>query len=335
MNQPLPLTVIICTWERPGSGRQLLLNLEQQAPPPAGILIVEGHETKRGDCADPACPICTPPLNLASRPRHYFTLPNLEHQRNTGTDLVETPIVCFLDDDVLLEPGCLARIAEVFERDGEGKIGGVGGFELDSPLAKGIPWRWRLRRALGVVPALTPGLYTRSGNSIPLEMAPPFTGCRRVDFLTGYCMAYRRHVLQEIRFVPDIGTGEDLHYSLRVRLRYQLYHCGDARVRHLREPAARASHRRYAFMQTYNRYRYQRDCLPDRRFRDVCLLWYGVAVDIAILAAQWVVGKDRSASADHIIGRLRAMHTLATRGCDTVAIEAARRAFPRRSTREY
>jgi GT2 family glycosyltransferase len=328
----LPLAVIICTWQRPESVRQLLLNLAEQQPLPAQILIVEGDDAKRGDCADPSCPICSVPL---PNRRHYFTLPNLEHQRNAGADLVDAPVVCFLDDDVLLEPGCLAQIAAAFEQDPEGKIGGVGGFEIDNPLASRIPWRWRVRRALGVVPSLTPGLYTRSGNSIPLEMAAPFTGCRRVDFLTGYCMAYRRSVLQEIRFVPDIGTGEDLHYSLRVAHRYQLYHCGDARLRHLREPAARASHRRYAFMSLYNRFRYQRDCLLDRRFRDVCLLWYGVAVDMALLLAQWVAGSDRRAAGDHIIGRLRAIYVLATRGADTVAIEAARQAFPRRSTKEY
>jgi hypothetical protein len=312
--------------------RQLLLNLAEQQPQPAQILIVEGHETKRGDCEDADCRICSV---LLPNQRHHYTLPNLEHQRNVGADLVDTPIVCFLDDDVMLEPGCLAALAAAFEQDREGKVGGVGGFEIDNPLAGRVPWRWRVRRALGVVPSLTPGLYTRSGNSIPLELSPPFTGCRDVDFLTGYCMAFRRHVLQEIRFVPDIGTGEDLHYTLRVAHHYQLMHCGDARLRHLREPVARASHRRYAFMSTYNRYRYQRDCLLDRRPRDVCLLWYGVAVDLGLLTIQWIKGGDRGAAADHIIGRLRAISVLATRGADTVAIEAARRAFPRRSTKEY
>jgi GT2 family glycosyltransferase len=332
----LPMTVIICTWQRPESVRQLLLNLAEQQPPPAQILIVEGHETQRGDCEDPECRICS--VLVPGTPwvrRHHYTLPNLEHQRNVGADLVDSAILCFLDDDVMLEPGCLAAIAAAFAQDPEGKVGGVGGFEIDNPLAGRVPWRWRVRRALGVVPSLTPGRYTRSGNSIPLELSPPFTGCRPVDFLTGYCMAFRHHVLQEIRFVPDVGTGEDLHYSLRVAHRYRLLHCGDARLRHLREPVARASHRRYAFMSLYNRYRYQRDCLLDRHPRDVCLLWYGVAVDLAMLFGQWVKGGNRRAAADHIIGRLRAIFVLATRGADTVAIEAARRAFPRRSTKEY
>jgi hypothetical protein len=179
------------------------------------------------------------------------------------------------------------------------------------------------------------GRYTRAGLSVPLEMATQFTGSRRVDFLTGYCMAYRTHVLQEIRFVPDIGLGEDLHYSLRVGHHYELYHCGDARLHHFRERAGRPNHRRYAFMYVYNRYRYQRDCLLNRTAWDICLLWYGVAVDLAILLPQWIVSRDRRAVTDHVIGRLRAILTLARHGANSTAVEAARTAFPRRSSKEY
>jgi hypothetical protein len=39
----LPMTVIICTWQRPESVRKLLLNLAEQQPQPNEILIVEGH----------------------------------------------------------------------------------------------------------------------------------------------------------------------------------------------------------------------------------------------------------------------------------------------------
>jgi hypothetical protein len=53
--------------------RQLLLNLAEQQPPPAQILIVEGHETMRGDCVDPDCRICSvliPHPKSGMRPRH-------------------------------------------------------------------------------------------------------------------------------------------------------------------------------------------------------------------------------------------------------------------------
>lgn len=324
MEHRLSLTVIICTWQRPEALQRLLLNLALQEPPPAQILIIEGDETARGACNQPHCWICAAPRgNL----RHFLTFPMLEHQRNLGADRVETPLVCFLDDDVLLEPGCLAHLVAAFADDPGVKIGGVGGFAIEVPITKRLPWRWRARRALGVVPSLTPGRYTRSGHSIPLELAPPFTGCRPVDFPTGYCMAYRSRVLEEVRFVPSTGIGEDLHFSLRVGQRYQLLHCGDARLRHFHDPTGRPSRRRYAFMSVYNRFCVQRDCLPDRRRADVCLLWYGVALDLALLLAQWTARRDRGAVTDQIAGRLRAMAFLASRGSSMAAMEAARHAF--------
>lgn len=327
MDSPLALTVVICTWQRPAAVRQLLLNLEEQRPGPGEVLVVEGDPTRRGDCAAADCPVCTLPLR--NRPRHHFTRPGLEHQRNVGADLGGMPIICFLDDDVLLEPGCLARLSQVFESDRDGKVGGISGYMTNRSLAARIPARWRLRRALGVVPALVPGRYTRSGNSIPLEFAAPFTGCRPVDFLVGYCMAYRRHVLQEFRFGTDMYLGEDLHYSLRVGQRYLLYHCGDARLQHLHDPAARVSHRRYGFMSVYNHFRIHRDCLSHRGLGDVCLFWYSMAFDLTLLCGRYLFGADRRSTADHLVGRLQAIATLARHGCRLAPQDALQRAFPR------
>src|SRR5688500_17097476 len=102
MTQPLPLSVIICTWKRPDSLRQLLLTLNEQEALPAETLVIEGHPPTRGECPAEDCPICA--LPGGERRRHVFTRPSLEHQRNVGAELMTMPVACFLDDDVLLEP---------------------------------------------------------------------------------------------------------------------------------------------------------------------------------------------------------------------------------------
>jgi GT2 family glycosyltransferase len=321
MTHPLPLSVIICTWKRPDSLRQLLLNLNEQEALPAETLVIEGHPTARGECSAEECPICALPGGESRR--HFFARPSLEHQRTVGAELMAMPVACFLDDDVLLEPDCLARISEVFERDTEGAVGGVSGYMTNAPYMERIPWRWRVRRALGVVPALEGGRYHRSGISIPMEMYPPFAGCRPVDFLVGYCMAYRREVLQEIRFVTDMYLGEDLHYSLRVGRKYRLLHCGDARLQHLCDPAGRANSRRHAFMTVYNRFRIHRDCLPNRRLRDLCLLWYAVALDILMIAGSCLLKGEWRAAIDQTAGRLSAVLAVARRGVDAISLTEA------------
>lgn len=322
----LSISVVVCTWKRPESIRQLLLNLNAQAARAGEILVVEGHPTERGDCIRVDCPLCALP-STSSR-RHLYTRAGLEHQRNVGADLASLPVVCYLDDDVLLESDCLEQIAKVFDRDREGEVGGVSGYMTNNVVYRRIPWHWRLRRALGVVPSLVPGQYTRSGHSIPMGFAEPFSGCRPVDYLVGYCMAYRRHILQELRFETDMYLGEDLHYSLRVGHRYQLLYCGDARLQHLHDPAARVSQRRYAFMSILNHFRIHRECLRNRTLWDSILFWYGVSLDLAVLAVLWLAGRNRGVAWDQMVGRLRAIGSLLRRGPDAIALDEAQRAFP-------
>ncbi len=46
-------------------------------------------------------------------------------QRNLGADLSSNDILLFMDDDLDLEPGCIAELLNVFENDSPRQIGGV------------------------------------------------------------------------------------------------------------------------------------------------------------------------------------------------------------------
>jgi GT2 family glycosyltransferase len=85
----------------------------------------------------------------------------------------------------------------------------------------------------------------------------PFTGTHPVDILPGCAMAFRRTVLEHIRFsefFSGYAQGEDVEMSLRVGRQWRLVCCGDAWVVHKLSPVARPGSFRKGRMEVRNRF---------------------------------------------------------------------------------
>ena len=225
------ISVIICTYGRAASLRDLLESLDAQSYSDVEILIVDGNAEP-----SPAREIADAFIRNRKGNVECNLVPSkkgLTRQRNVGLSRATGEILCFLDDDVTLPKEFLQRVADIFAQQEFQDVGGITGYD-DVNYAVPFTWRWRLRRALGVIPDLPPGGVDRLGRGIPLSFLQPFTGFKQVGLLPGFCMIYRRSVVGNLRFDELIPTyaGEDRDFSMQMGWRSRLLICGDLHLSH-------------------------------------------------------------------------------------------------------
>jgi GT2 family glycosyltransferase len=218
--------LIICTRHRPQELRRCLDSVAVQTRVPTTTLIVdssEDDESKR--VVD----------DLASRwPVDHALVyvhsdPGLVHQRVVGLRESAAPIVHYVDDDTVLEPGYIEGIVTTFAQDAAEALGGVGGYVTDQP-----PHRFRrIDEWLGL-DSRHEGIVLPSGRNIRIYTEPAHD--IDVDWISGCAMSYRRSALE--RDAPDerVGrnrNGEDVQLSYRVRQHARLVVTPRARLAHI------------------------------------------------------------------------------------------------------
>jgi glycosyltransferase involved in cell wall biosynthesis len=233
-------------------------------------------------------------------------LKGLTRQRNFGIRWVDTDLIAFFDDDVVLRPDCLSEMESVHRRL-NGDVVGVGGYtegEFQPP-----DLLWRTRRFLGIVSDLRPGSYQRSGMSVPWSFLPPTRGVVEADWLPGCAMMWATGVIRDIGFseaFEGYAQGEDLDFSLRARRKGKLVIAGAARFLHLFDENGRPNHGKLGYMAVYNRYQIQRRGLDDRSWLDVAWFVYAWSLDTLMLARNFVFPRRVVPTLLHLGGRLRA-----------------------------
>lgn len=298
------ITIVTPTLHRPTEVAALLENLSRQQRLPFELIIVDGAPP--GENATAEC---------VERLRRQLPFPcrYLRHsggtaiQRNAGIEAATTPLIALIDDDIRLEPDFLTRIAEVFARDPDGSIGGVVGYRVNQhfPAATG---RWRWYRRLRFFSTYEPGRYDyQSGIPINVNLQPPFTGLRTIDFMTTACAVWRREVFAAgLRFDPffrDYGMLEDAHFSLRAGRRWRLLQSGDARCHHLHAPGGRVSRRRIGFKCVVNYYYVFNDIAGPLTFRQRCRFWSFQIFELGRMLAS-AMRRRNSGDLAELIGRL-------------------------------
>jgi GT2 family glycosyltransferase len=135
-------------------------------------------------------------------------------------------------------------------------IGAAGACALNE-LNKPIPRRWRVRRALRIVPRNEPFIYNDACTSAPSGLLKPFSGVRDVDIFPGYAFVVRRQIFDAMRFsgfFDGYSYGEDLEMSLRIRREWRVVSCGNAPVVHHGSPGGRPAAFTKGRMEVRNRY---------------------------------------------------------------------------------
>jgi glycosyltransferase involved in cell wall biosynthesis len=290
------ISVVTPTYRRPAEVVGLLANLSQQTLQPAELILVDGAllEDKKTESVV-AVQIDTVP----------FPVKYVRHdrgtaiQRNAGLELATGNLIAFIDDDVRLEPNFFEEVAKVYAQDSDGKVGGVVGYRTNLHFRLNERQRWRWYRRLRLLTTYEPGRYDfQTGYPINALMQPPFSGVRRVDFMTTACAMWRREVIDSgLRFDPffrDYGVLEDAHFSLRAGREWELLQCGDAKCIEMSSPNGRVDRKKIGFKSVVNYYYVFRDVVQPLTWQNKMRFWRYQAFEFFRIAASAVRRRRRS-----------------------------------------
>lgn len=251
---------------RPKPLTDLLESVNKQLLYPDEILIVDGS---RNELTKEALEKTTY-KNLS-----YFKVDDkdrgLTKQRNYGIERVakDIEVVCFLDDDIILEDTYFLRLIGTYQDYPE--AGGVGGYIINKLVWKQLKpnenpgkddfvfdgWskkmsrRFALRRRFGLDSNVSPCHMPTYGHGYPVSSLPPSDKAYSVEYFLGGVSSFRKEVVDRIKFSEYfIGYGlyEDMEYCLRVSNKYQLYVNTAAKLYHYHEESGRPDKIKYGKM---------------------------------------------------------------------------------------
>jgi len=221
-------SIIVCTYGRARALEHLLESLAVQTYRDFEVLVVDGNREN-----SPVEAIVGMFQNCALNLRRIPAPKGLTRQRNVGIEQSRGDVLCFLDDDVTMEPDFLSRVDGLLESPNMQDVGGLTGYDvLNYPTR--VTLRWKLRWLLGAIPSLKPGDADHLGRAVPVSFLAPYSGCRPVKWLSGFCMIYRRAAIGGLRFDEKLPTygGEDRDFSAAIGSQWRLLLCGDLHLRH-------------------------------------------------------------------------------------------------------
>lgn len=266
----LSYCVVIVTRNRPEALALSLPLILEQTRQPGQVIIVDSSED--GSQNQEIVAAAREKYNL--QVDYLPSAAGMTLQRNVGLTRVRHPIVLFPDDDSLLEPGVMAEVMSIYERDKEQLIGGVCSAEslmvpsvlkdravasykmtrMDTFRKKIGRFRYHLERNFIQDPFLLLGrrLFRRlhhptwlaEHNAVPVE------------WMTGFRMSYRTELIRRLGFDETLGKYalfEDTDASMRVLKTKLLVGARNVGIYHYKSPERRDNGYRLGAVQTLNR----------------------------------------------------------------------------------
>ncbi|MBL0738896.1 glycosyltransferase family 2 protein [Flavobacterium sp. GN10] len=325
----MKFSLIICTYMRPEPLVTLLNSVNIQSKYPDEILIIDGslnEETKKA-------------LDKNNfKNLNYFLVSEedrgLTRQRNFGISKVnsDTNVVCFLDDDTVLESDYFYEIIKTFQDRPD--VIGVGGVSLNQNkwklqessgeynknkyyLFEGYFYPEGLRNVvrnyLGLASDLGPGRMPAYSHGRTCGF--PLTGkIYEVDLLIGMSMSFRKDIFDRIKFskfFEGYGLYEDADFSLRtlqfgknvINTRAKLYHFHD--------PSGRPNKFRYGKMVVKNGWYVWRIKNPNPKFIDR-YKWNCITILLILIRFSNAItsSTERTQAFTEALGRLNAYFSL-------------------------
>src|SRR6218665_673048 len=266
----MKFTLIICTYMRPKALLDLLVSVKAQTIYPDEILIIDGslNDGTRAMLSE------NPFESLL-----YFMVPQehrgLTKQRNYGIARTAdtSEIVCFLDDDTVLESNYFEEILRTYEVFPEAL--GVGGY-----IANELQWQpiepdyqpkpdefvydgWKrkdgsrfvLRKKLGLDSDTKPGFLPEFSHGRSIGFLPPSAKIYEVEQLMGGVSSFRKPVFNNFSFshyFEGYGLYEDADFTLRLSKTGKLYLNTAAQLGHFHDESGRPNKFKYGKMVVRN-----------------------------------------------------------------------------------
>ncbi len=185
------VAVVICTRDRPDHLKSCLSSLKRQSRRPDQIVVVD-NASRTGDarqvCLDAG-------VDYVREDR-----PGLDIARNTGARLARADIIAYTDDDVVLHPTWLERLAGAFESEAiEAVTGLVLPLKLDTHAQRIFEFCWSFGRGFSPI-EFTPEDFE----------AAQATGFAAWEIGAGANMAFRKRVFDRIGWFDeslDVGAA--------------------------------------------------------------------------------------------------------------------------------
>lgn len=263
-------SLIICTYMRPAPLKRLLESVMTQSLLPDEIIVVDGSTVDTTNKMLEANPF----VRLK-----YFRVEaqhrGLTRQRNYGLQQLspDTDIVCFLDDDTVLEPDYFEQLLSTYRQHPDALA--VGGYISNEVVWEPIAAeyvsnsseyvydgykrkdgsRFVLRKKLGLDSDVPPAHFPEFGHGRSVGFLPPSGKIYNVQQIMGGVASYRRQVFDTLSFstyFEGYGLYEDADFSLRLSKKGKLYVNTAARLQHLHNPSGRPNQYRYGKMVVRN-----------------------------------------------------------------------------------
>ncbi|MDP3679669.1 MAG: glycosyltransferase [Flavobacterium sp.] len=266
----MKFALIICTYMRPKPVLQLLQSVVGQTVYPDEIIIVDGSLN-----SDTATVLNQ---NFFKKVHYHLVAPEhrgLTKQRNYGVGKVSDgiDIVCFLDDDTVLEKEYFEQILKTYTNYPQAL--GVGGYINNEnkfqfvgydyqPTIKEFYYngwkqndgsRFVLRKKLGLDSDCPPGYSSLYSHGRSVGFLPPSGKTYEVEMLMGGVSSFRKKVFETLQFstyFEGYGLYEDADFTLRVAKIGKLYLNTGAKLNHYHDAAGRPNHYNYGKMVVRN-----------------------------------------------------------------------------------
>lgn len=261
-------SLIICTYMRSEAIQKLLQSVVIQTLYPNEILIIDGSIDNKTEKV----------LKVkAYKDLCYFKVKKNERgltkQRNFGVSKVSesSNIICFLDDDVILEADYFEQLISTYNKYPEALV--VGGYitnEIEWQIFNGInnknkfnfdgwmrkePSRFKMRQKFGLLPDVPPGFMPSFSHGRSVSFLPPSGNVYEVEQIMGGVSSYKKEVFNHVLFstyFEGYGLYEDVDFSLRLAKRGKLYVNTKARLEHHHDGSGRPNQFKYGKMVVRN-----------------------------------------------------------------------------------
>ncbi|MCX7593416.1 MAG: glycosyltransferase [Fischerella sp.] len=234
MPKVLPISALVPTRNRTNPLARTLHSLAQQSVQPVEMIVVDGSND---DSTQRLCE--SEILGLVTQINYHRAIEiGAATQRNQAMSLASQDVIWLMDDDILLEPECLARLWAALHSDPQ--IGGVNAMIVNQRyLPPGRISRLLFHFLHGRLEQSYAGKCIGPALNLLPEDDPNLPEVVPVEWLNSTCTLYRREALPQPLF-PAHFTGyslmEDVTLSLLVRKQWKLANARTARIFHDSQP---------------------------------------------------------------------------------------------------
>ena len=299
---------------------KLLQSVKEQTLYPIEILIIDSStNTKTQEIL----------TNYNFKNTHYYlvdeTNRGLTKQRNIGISKVSEncEIVCFLDDDVILEPTYFEEIIKTYQTipDALG-VGGTITNEINWRKLKNKPtykefemngWirnegsRFAIRKWLGLIDKTPPGFMPIFSHGRSISFLPPSGKTYKVEYFMGGVSSFKKEIFKQLQFstyFEGYGLYEDMDFCLRVSKLGQLYVNTAAKLAHHHNESGRPNKYTYGKMVVRNGWYVWRVKYPKPSLKARILFHFNVILLMKLRFMNSFYGTHKKEAFTEAMGRL-------------------------------